>query len=392
VLGRRESPARLRPTAKEAIVRTTRAAVVAVSLAAVVLAGCATGTAANHPGPADAGAVPAVTDGSNPASADGTGSTRTGARSHHRPSAAEAVATARAYMHREVGMTDPAAGPFRWTGTRTGEVTVHPRFGEGGRPWPKDGVVSIVSLKRLTTVWYVLGVRTSNIRVSEPDPLERISSPVPVAGRARVFEGTVQVKVTQDRYGKDVVLGSGFVTGSGDQRLGPFSGRIAFRRPSGSSGSVIFYEEGAATGGGVVQATVVRVRFARPVVQPPTKPAPRILEVTMTPTLPVRDGWLVLPDGAGTLKIRVKATNTERVRFTLAPTGTDSGPYTRVLGQDTTAGDGFTLTWRYKDENVLGHLGIRAIGPGGTAERILDIYQEGSAGNTHAVGAGSASS
>jgi immunoglobulin-like protein involved in spore germination len=355
-------------------VRTTRAALVTVSLAAVVLTGCAAGKPVNPVASAE-GRAPAQTGSSDAAEANATTTSRTGTRMHARPSAAEAVATATAYMHREVGMTDPAAGPFRWTGADTGEVTVHPRSGEGGRSWPAGGAVSVVTLRRLSTVWYVTGVRTRNIQISEPHRLAWVTSPVQVTGRARVFEGSVQVKVTEDRYGKDVELGSGFVTGSGDERLGPFSGRIAFRRPSDTSGSIIFYEEAAATGGGVIQATVVRVRFAQP-----SKTAPRILEVTTTPALPFTDGWLQVPAGAGTVTVRVKAANTQRVRFTLTPTGTGTAPYARVIGEDATASDGFTLTWRYKkDENLMGHLDIRATGPGGKTGRTINLYHEGSA-------------
>ena len=47
-----------------------------------------------------------------------------------------------------------------------------------------------------------------------------------------------------------------------------------------------------------------------------------------------------------------------------------------VLDEDTTAGDGFTLTWRYRDEGLLAHLGIRATGPGGQVERSLNVYHD----------------
>jgi hypothetical protein len=50
---------------------------------------------------------------------------------------------------------------------------------------------------------------------------------------------------------------------------------------------VIFYEESSAGGGGILQATAVRVQFATP--------APRILAVTTSPRLVDQDGWLVLP-------------------------------------------------------------------------------------------------
>jgi hypothetical protein len=172
------------------------------------------------------------------------------------------TAPAIAFMRREIGMLDPAAGPFRPTGPGTGEVDVRPRFGEGGRP-VTGGPVTVVSLQRLRTVWYVAGTRTSDIRVTGPARLHRIASPVTVTGSALAYEGTVQVTVTEDRYGRDVVLGRGFVTGSGGGTPGPFSGRIAFRRPSGTTGSIIFAELSEAGDGGTLKATVVRVRFDR---------------------------------------------------------------------------------------------------------------------------------
>jgi hypothetical protein len=49
------------------------------------------------------------------------------------------------------------------------------------------------------------------------------------------------------------------------------------------------------------------------------------------------------------------------------------GPDTRLLGEDRDPGDGFQLVWRYPDEPLSAHLGIQAIGPGGTADRQLSI-------------------
>jgi hypothetical protein len=54
---------------------------------------------------------------------------------------------------------------------------------------------------------------------------------------------------------------------------GRFRGDVRFRQPTGGGvGWVIFYEESSAGGGGILQATAVRVQFATP--------APRILAVT----------------------------------------------------------------------------------------------------------------
>jgi hypothetical protein len=248
--------------------RTARTAFVLVALAAT-LAGCGTGRpAAEAPAPpaqpaaatatTEAPPAPPAAPSAGPAATPATATTPAAAT---RPGSADAVRTAIAYMHREVGMRNPVAGHFRPTGTGTGEVAVRPRLGEGDRSF--TGPVTVVSLQRLRTVWYVLGTRTSDIRVTSPAPLVKISSPVTVTGSALAFEGTVQVTITEDRYGRDVVLGRGSVTGRGDGTPGPFSGRIAFRRPSGTTGSIVFAEISAVEDGGALKATVVRVRFDR---------------------------------------------------------------------------------------------------------------------------------
>jgi hypothetical protein len=283
---------------------------------------------------------------------------------------AKAVATARAYLARELGLTNLVAGPFRSTGARTGQVGFRHKVGEGGRLLPQTGPYAVVvRLQRLPAGWWVLGVDGRSIQVDSPTRLQRIGSPLTVSGTAQVYEGTVSVKVTQDRPGRDLVLGQGFVTGGGSAP-GSFRGQIPFRQPTNTAaGWVLFYEEGAATGGGIVQATAVRVQFNV------ATPAPRILEVTTSPRLRTLEGgfWMELPPGAGTVVFSVKATNAQRVRFTLTPTGTDMGPYGRVLGEDRDPSDGFSLVWRYPNEPLSAHLSIQATGPGGTTDKLFGI-------------------
>ncbi|HEU4397892.1 MAG TPA: hypothetical protein VFU54_08680 [Actinomycetota bacterium] len=284
--------------------------------------------------------------------------------------AAKAVATARAFLARELGMNELVAGPFRSTDARAGEVGFRHKFGEGRRLLPQTGpYVVVVRLQRLPAGWWVLGVNGRSIHITSPTRLQRISSPLTVRGSAPdVYEGTLYFKVTQDRPGRDLVLGQGFVDGSASTQPGDL-GQLRFRQPAGTGpGWVIFYDESAATGGGIVQATAVRVQFAA------ATPAPRILQVTTSPRLRILEGgWLELPPGAGTVVLSVTATHARRVRFVLTPTGTGTGPYGRLLGEDRDPGDGFRLVWRYNDEPLLAHLGIQATGPGGTADRMLDI-------------------
>jgi hypothetical protein len=102
-------------------------------------------------------------------------------------------------------------------------------------------------------------------------------------------------------------------------------------------------------------------------------PVARILSVTTTPTLPREGGFLRLPAGAGTLLFQVRAVNTQRVRFLLSPTGTDTSA--RLLGEDTNGRDGWTQVWRYPDQPLTAHLTIKAIGSGGTSpDTVLGLY------------------
>jgi hypothetical protein len=345
--------------------RHVRTLIAAAALAALTVSGCSSvrgdrGTAApGQPSAASPSPAPGGADPSSPS----TGRRPAGGT-------AAAVATARAFLDLEVGMRRLAAEPFRLTGRRTGEVGFRHRFGENGRRLPLTGPpAAVVSLYRLDGGgWMVLGVRGRAIQVDGPARLQPISSPLALRGRASAFEGTVNVKVTQDGPGRDPVLGSSFVTGSGEATPGPFSGRIAFRPPTAASGWVIFSEYGAASGGGVVQATAVRVRFA------PVARAPRILGVTTAPALPRDGGFQRLPDGAGTLLVSVRASDTERVRFLLTPTGTDVADLATVLGEDRDGRDGFSLRWSYPDRPLLTHLTARAIGPGGTTEEVIGLY------------------
>jgi hypothetical protein len=95
--------------------------------------------------------------------------------------------------------------------------------------------------------------------------------------------------------------------------------------------------------------------------------------VTTTPKLALEGGWLELPPGAGTVRFSVSARHTQRVRFVLTPTGTDVADYAKLLGEDRTPADGFTLTWHYPSDGQSAHLDIQAIGPRGTADKLFGI-------------------
>jgi hypothetical protein len=284
----------------------------------------------------------------------------------------KAVATARAFLASELGMTEMTAGRFRFTDDRAGEVGFRHKYGEGRRLLPQTGPYAVVvRLQRLPAGWWVLGVTGRSIQIDSPARLQRVSSPLTVRGKAEVYEGSLYFKVTQDRPGRDLVLGEGLVDGRASTRPGDL-GQLRFRQPaSDAPGWMVFYDASAADGGNaILQATMVRVRFAV------AAPAPRILGVTTSPTLRDLEGWLELPKGPATVRFTVKADHTDRVRFVLTPTGTETGPYAKLLGEDRDPRDGFTLTWSYGfSEAGSGHLSIQAIGPGGKANKELSVAE-----------------
>lgn len=273
------------------------------------------------------------------------------------PDTKEAVSTAVAFMRREVGMADPVAGPFRWTGARSGQVDIRVRI--AGDAGALRGPVTTVSLQRLTKVWYVLGVSTPSLRVVNPRPQDPIRSPAGyMADIGSQVDDRVRVRVTQDRYGTDIELGSAEVTRRPES---PYvDGQVAFRHPTAATGSVVF-TRASGRNGEVTSATVVRIRFAT--VQPP-----QILDVRTSPALPEREGWLVLPDAAVTWK--VTATRAERARLVFTGSGTEMAWNAQVVAEDRTAGDGLRLTW-HPDHGVFGSLSIQAVGSGGVTSKDL---------------------
>jgi len=282
---------------------------------------------------------------------------------------AKAVATARAFLANQLGMSDMVAGPFRSTGTRAGEVGFRHKYGEGRRLLPQtDPYAVVVRLQRLPAGWWVLGVDGRSIQITSPTRLQRIGSPLTVHGSAEVYEGSLYFKVTQDRPGRDLLLGQGLVDGSVSTQPSDL-GRLRFRQPTSTApGWVTFYDASSDGSNGILQATMVRVQFAA------AAPAPRILAVTTSPRLrSLEGGWLELPSGAGKVVFSVNATNAQRVRFTLTPTGNETGPYAQLLGEDRTPADGFSLVWRYPSQGLSAHLDIQAIGPGGTTDKTFGI-------------------
>jgi hypothetical protein len=107
----------------------------------------------------------------------------------------------------------------------------------------------------------------------------------------------------------------------------------------------------------------------------PTPPRPRIIGFGSEPVLPVDGGFWKLSPGAGLVTFVLDAPHATRVEFWLTPTGTGTADLARKIGQDTNGRDGWLFNWHYPNQPIMAHLTVRAIGPGGTAEETIGIYQ-----------------
>ena len=201
--------------------RLARPLLVTVALTAVLLAGCsstATNPTATDSPPAGQPAAPAAAPG-DPTTPTTPPAPTPPTKPNGSNEAARAVATARAFLARELGMTELVAGPFRSTGARAGEVGFRHKYGEGRRLLPQTGPYAVVvRLQRLPAGWWVLGVQGRSIQITSPTRLQQIGSPLTVRGQAEVYEASLYFKVTQDRPGRDLVLGQGLLTRPGPAR------------------------------------------------------------------------------------------------------------------------------------------------------------------------------
>jgi hypothetical protein len=195
---------------------------------------------------------------------------------------------------RTCSQADMLAGreTHRSTGTRAGEVGFRHQYGEGRRLLPQTGPFAVVvRLQRLPAGWWVLGVNGPSIQITSPTRLQQISSLLTVRGTAEVYEGTLYFKVTQDRPGRDLLLGQGLVDGRASTQPGDL-GTLRFRQPASTGPGWVTFSDASADGSNaIIQATTVRVQLTA------AAPAPHILEVTTSPRLRNLEGWLELPQG-----------------------------------------------------------------------------------------------
>jgi len=103
-------------------------------------------------------------------------------------------------------------------------------------------------------------------------------------------------------------------------------------------------------------------------------PRPRIAGFGSEPVLPKEGTFWRLSPGPGLVTFVLDAQHASRVEFWLTPTGSSVSDLSRKIGQDSNGRDGWLLNWNYPDEPILGHLTVKAIGPGGTDEETVGVY------------------
>jgi hypothetical protein len=155
------------------------------------------------------------------------------------------------YAEEFIGFDAPAYGEFMQGDARSGEIALRAT---------DNGAVTTVLIRRMSDgKWYVLGSSTPNIILEAPAAGAEIADPLALTGRARAFEGTVQVSVFE--RGGTEPLGEGFVTGRGDGTLGAFSDQVRWNSPGTGRGVLVLYTE-SAEDGSVWEAMSIPVSFA----------------------------------------------------------------------------------------------------------------------------------
>lgn len=145
------------------------------------------------------------------------------------------------------------------------------------------------------------------------------------------------------------------------------------------SGSATLPLRGAEPGAGPVQAVPDDATTSDTPSDTPSdtgQPAarPRISGFGSEPVLPEDGAFWRLSPGAGLVTFVLDARHSTRVEFWLTPTGTGVGDLSRKIGQDTNGRDGWLFNWHYPNQPILGHLTVRAIGPGGIDEETVGVY------------------
>lgn len=164
-----------------------------------------------------------------------------------------AVVAARSFAVQYMGFSSPIVGAFQAGDTRSGEVPVRASA---------SGVVTTVLVRQLdaTDTWWVLGASSPSITVTSPAALSLVTSPMMMTGESTAFEAVVNVELRTD--GTLASLFTTTVMGGSMGVMGAFKKSMGFVTPTVSGGALMFRTY-SAKDGHVLEATVVRVKFAR---------------------------------------------------------------------------------------------------------------------------------
>lgn len=123
------------------------------------------------------------------------------------------------------------------------------------------GAVTTVMVRQLDTsnTWWVLGAASPSIQVTIPAALAVVSSPLTMAGQSTAFEAVVNVELRAD--GSLTSVFSTTVMGGSMGVMGAFTKSVSFVAPAASGGALVFRTY-SAKDGHVLEASVLRVRFA----------------------------------------------------------------------------------------------------------------------------------
>lgn len=244
--------------------RGTRIAAAIAAVAVVAVAGVLVGANLAEDDPSTVDAPPTTTrDASTTTEREATTSTAPAGEGDDPAAAAiwpgastsqrfdDPAAAARSFAVDLAGFPDDAiVGDFKEGDSRSGEVEVRAT---------ERGPVTTVLVRQLGDdgSWWVIGASTANIELNAPAAGDRVSSPLGVSGRARAFEGTIEVEVRAD--GQLEPIGGSFATGGSDA-MRAFNTDVEFSAPGVDSG-VLILRSRSAEDGSVAEATVVRLHF-----------------------------------------------------------------------------------------------------------------------------------
>ncbi|MGI9597324.1 MAG: hypothetical protein ACR2QK_14270, partial [Acidimicrobiales bacterium] len=156
-----------------------------------------------------------------------------------------------AFAENYIGFESPVVGGFQPTEPGAGEVEVRPAA---------DGPATMILVRRLgpERSWWATGATTGHIVVDRPLPNAAIGTSLHYSGEARTGPDTITIEIRVDRV-KNPVATREFVT-TGDAEGHWFEGRFGWAATTGRSGAVVFFSRD--DGGAVLEATVIKVRFA----------------------------------------------------------------------------------------------------------------------------------